>query len=268
MGAGIRKLWATEGTELPVEQVKLAVEARSNQLVLGLAAPPEAGLWSRVGHQVLLLEGLNRADLLQERPVFMGDCTAPSQELGERRAPHHLKHGRFQEGLDGLGTPSEPPATTKPAVAAQRLDRPSLGLPVVGVHAHAAVATAQQAAPQMPGGMHRIGLALWVGQQRAQGVVGVLGEDRRPGRWVDVFAVDAESSHVWSDQDPPQRGRGPPATGRGGHAARIQVKAQRRQRLTSEDAAGQLVDDRRLGRLNGTEVTPVAVAPRATMRSS
>jgi hypothetical protein len=78
-------------------------------------------------------------------------------------------------------------------MAAQRLDRSMLGWPVVGVHAHAAVPTDQEPAPQVPGGEGPVGLALEVGEQRSQSMVGVCGEDGRPCGRVQVFPVDAKA---------------------------------------------------------------------------
>lgn len=129
IGEGIGKLWGAESTELLVKQINLAVEAGGDHLVLGLGAPPGPRLRGGVGDKVLLLEGLNDPDLVQKRSALLGYGAAPGQEPRECRVPDHLEQGGFQEGFDGFGAAGEPAAATKLAVAAQRLDRPSLGRP-------------------------------------------------------------------------------------------------------------------------------------------
>jgi hypothetical protein len=143
----IGKLWCGEGSELLVEQIELAVEACSDQPVLGLTTPPVPRLRGRVGDKGFLLQGLNGADPIQERSALLRNRAAPGQEPCECRVSDHLEQGGFQEGFDGFGAAGEPAAAAKLAVSAQRLDRPGLGLPVVGVHPHAAVPANQEPAP-------------------------------------------------------------------------------------------------------------------------
>src|SRR5215207_47348 len=72
-------------------------------------------------------------------------------------------------------------------------------------------------------------------------MVGVLGEDGRPCRRIQLFPVDAEASQVGPDQDAPQ-GRGTPAaTPCCWDIARVQFPTQRGKGLTSKGAAGQLL---------------------------
>src|SRR5215207_4673624 len=96
-------------------------------------------------------------------------------------------------------------------------------------------------------------------------MVGVLGEDGRPCRRIQLFPVDAEASQVGPDQDAPQ-GRGTPAaTPCCWDIARVQFPTQRGKGLTSKGAAGQLLDDGGLIRLDGAEVQSIAVAPGAAV---
>src|SRR5215211_6064478 len=99
-------------------------------------------------------------------------------------------------------------------------------------------------------------------------MVGVLGEDGRPGGRIALFAVDAEAGQVGPDQDASQ-GRGTPAAANGcWQAACVQFATQRGEGLTSESAPGHVLDDGCLVGFDGAEVRSVAVAPGATMGSA
>jgi hypothetical protein len=67
-----------------VQQAELAIQASSDQLVLGLAAPPLARLRRGIGHKVLLLQRLDRPNLLQERAALVRHGGASGKE------PHPL----------------------------------------------------------------------------------------------------------------------------------------------------------------------------------
>jgi hypothetical protein len=65
VGERLGKLRGTKGAELVVQQAELTVEAGSDELIFGLAAPPLARLRCGIDHKVLLLQRLDSPNLLQ-----------------------------------------------------------------------------------------------------------------------------------------------------------------------------------------------------------
>ena len=104
----------------------MAVQARSNQLVLGLTAPPVPRLRGGVGDKVFLLQGLNGPNVAQERSALLGNRAASGQEPCEGRVPDHLEQGGFQEGLDGFGAAAQSAAAAELAMQRSVLTGPDL----------------------------------------------------------------------------------------------------------------------------------------------
>jgi hypothetical protein len=173
---------------------------------------------------------------------------------------------RSQGRFDGFSGTRESPAAAELAMAARCLDRPTLGLPVVGVHAHAAVSArpairsidARWAASGWScvwGSVSSIRRAWWVSSERMAGHAAGYScslYSRRPARWGPIRMR--------------RTGRGAPApTSRRRDASYGQLPTQRGEGFTGQGPVGQLLDDGGLSRLDGAEVHAAAVASWTTV---
>ena len=94
-------------------------------------------------------------------------------------------------------------------------------------------------------------------------MVAVLREDGRPGGRIQLLTVDAEAGQVRPDQDASQGRRIPAATSRRWDATGIEFSTKRGQGLASQRPVGQLLDDGGLIRIDGAEVSAIAIPPGA-----